>query len=131
MTEKILLLSCCAPCSCAVIKKLSEEGKDFSVVFYNPNIRPYEEYCKRKEENERSSIVIDTIGYNQCFLGQISLINFKSIGINPEVKNLLDKCLIDTDDRRSFSNFLVKELPPFKNIKEMCIKFETHFPFPS
>ena len=59
-----------------------------------------------KEENERSSIIIDTIGYNQCFLGQISLINFKSIGINPEVKNLLDKCLIDTDDRRSFSNFL-------------------------
>ena len=53
MTEKILVLSCCAPCSCAVIKKLSEEGKDFSVVFYNPNIRPYEEYCKRKEENER------------------------------------------------------------------------------
>ena len=53
MAEKILLLSCCAPCSCAVIKKLSEEGKDFSVVFYNPNIRPYEEYCKRKEENER------------------------------------------------------------------------------
>ena len=53
MAEKILLLSCCAPCSCAVIKTLSEEGKDFSVVFYNPNIRPYEEYCKRKEENER------------------------------------------------------------------------------
>ena len=51
--KKILLLSCCAPCSCAVIKKMAEEKADFSVVFYNPNIRPYAEYQKRKEENER------------------------------------------------------------------------------
>ena len=48
-----LLLSCCAPCSCAVIKKLAEDSKDFSVLFYNPNIRPVEEYHKRCEENKR------------------------------------------------------------------------------
>ncbi len=53
MSNKILLLSCCAPCSCAVIKKLAEEKTDFAVVFYNPNIRPYEEYCKRRDENAR------------------------------------------------------------------------------
>jgi len=51
--EKLLLLSCCAPCSCAVIKTLAEQKKDFSVVFYNPNIRPYAEYTKRRDENER------------------------------------------------------------------------------
>ena len=51
MTEKILLLSCCAPCSCAVIKTMVEEGADFAVVFYNPNIRPLEEYQKRRDEN--------------------------------------------------------------------------------
>lgn len=51
--EKILLLSCCAPCSCAVIKKLAEKKKNFSVVFYNPNIRPFTEYKKRRDENER------------------------------------------------------------------------------
>lgn len=50
---KILLLSCCAPCSCAVIKTMAEQGKDFAVVFYNPNIRPFEEYEKRLRENER------------------------------------------------------------------------------
>lgn len=50
---KILLLSCCAPCSCAVIEKLSRENADFAVLFYNPNIRPYEEYLKRLEENKR------------------------------------------------------------------------------
>lgn len=53
MEEKILLLSCCAPCSCAVIKKMAEEKKDFAVVFYNPNIRPFSEYQKRCEENKR------------------------------------------------------------------------------
>lgn len=51
--EKILLLSCCAPCSCAVIKTLAEQQTDFSVAFYNPNIRPYAEYVKRRDENER------------------------------------------------------------------------------
>lgn len=51
MTENFLLLSCCAPCSCAVIKTLAETGNTFSVVFYNPNIRPYAEYEKRRNEN--------------------------------------------------------------------------------
>ena len=51
--EKILLLSCCAPCSCAVIKTLAEQKQNFAVVFYNPNIRPFAEYEKRRDENER------------------------------------------------------------------------------
>ena len=50
---KILLLSCCAPCSCAVIEKLARENADFAVLFYNPNIRPYEEYAKRLKENKK------------------------------------------------------------------------------
>ena len=51
--SKMLLLSCCAPCSCAVIDKLAREGKDFAVLFCNPNIQPIEEYEKRRKENER------------------------------------------------------------------------------
>jgi len=50
---KILLLSCCAPCSCGVIEKLAADGADFAVAFYNPNIRPRAEYVKRLEENRR------------------------------------------------------------------------------
>ena len=50
---KILLLSCCAPCSCAVIEKMAREGKDFAVAFYNPNIVPAAEYEKRRDENRR------------------------------------------------------------------------------
>lgn len=53
MAEKFLLLSCCAPCSCAVISKLAEQGADFAVAFYNPNIRPLAEYEKRRLENQK------------------------------------------------------------------------------
>ncbi len=50
---RFLLLSCCAPCSCAVIKTLVERGENFAVLFYNPNIRPLAEYQKRCAENKR------------------------------------------------------------------------------
>lgn len=51
--DRILLLSCCAPCSCAVIEKMAQEKRHFTVAFYNPNITPFEEYEKRRLENER------------------------------------------------------------------------------
>ena len=44
---KLLLHSCCAPCSSAVIQKLKEYF-DITVYYYNPNISPVEEYEKRK-----------------------------------------------------------------------------------
>ncbi len=50
---RLLLLSCCAPCSCGVIEQLIKENQDFEVAFYNPNIKPIEEYYKRLEENKR------------------------------------------------------------------------------
>ena len=51
--EKILLLSCCAPCSIGVINRFKQEGRNFAVLFYNPNIQPLEEYEKRLNENKR------------------------------------------------------------------------------
>lgn len=48
--EKTLLLhSCCAPCSSSVIEKLEKHFK-ITVFFFNPNIKPKEEYEKRKTE---------------------------------------------------------------------------------
>ena len=48
----ILLHSCCAPCSSHVITSLKEYF-DITIIYYNPNIYPYEEYKKRKEEQIR------------------------------------------------------------------------------
>jgi predicted adenine nucleotide alpha hydrolase (AANH) superfamily ATPase len=50
MREKLLLHSCCGPCSTACVKRLCEEGDyDITVFFYNPGITETEEYEKRKE----------------------------------------------------------------------------------
>lgn len=50
--KKLLLHSCCAPCSSAVIERLMPYF-DITVLYYNPNIMPEEEYEKRKQEQIR------------------------------------------------------------------------------
>ena len=47
--NKLLLHSCCGPCSTAVIERLKDYF-DITVLYYNPNIEPLDEYLKRKEE---------------------------------------------------------------------------------
>nr|WP_269914840.1 epoxyqueuosine reductase QueH [Acinetobacter sp. HY1485] len=51
--DKLLLHSCCAPCSGEVMEALIASDIDFSIFFYNPNIHPVKEYLIRKEENIR------------------------------------------------------------------------------
>lgn len=46
---KLLLHSCCGPCSSYVITYLKDYF-DITILYYNPNIEPYEEYEKRKTE---------------------------------------------------------------------------------
>ena len=51
---KLVLMSCCAPCSAGAIKQLAEGAisgvEDFIVLFFNPNIFPAAEYDKRLYE---------------------------------------------------------------------------------
>ena len=47
--KRILLHSCCAPCSSHVITYLSTYF-DITILYYNPNIAPQDEYLKRKNE---------------------------------------------------------------------------------
>lgn len=51
-TPKLLLHSCCAPCSSYVLEYLSEYF-DITIYYYNPNISPIEEFNKRIEEQQR------------------------------------------------------------------------------
>ncbi len=51
--NKILLHSCCAPCSGEVIEAMVKAGLDLTIYFYNPNIHPLKEYEIRKNENKR------------------------------------------------------------------------------
>ncbi len=49
---RLLLHSCCAPCSSYVLEYLSRYFS-ITVFYYNPNISPEEEYRKRVEEQKR------------------------------------------------------------------------------
>ncbi|CEN46110.1 conserved hypothetical protein [Capnocytophaga canimorsus] len=51
--KKLLLHSCCAPCSGEVMEAIQASGIEFTIFFYNPNIHPLKEYEIRKEENIR------------------------------------------------------------------------------
>lgn len=50
--KSLLLHSCCAPCSSYTLEFLSE-CFDITVLYYNPNIYPPEEYYKRVKEQEK------------------------------------------------------------------------------
>ena len=49
--KKLLLHSCCAPCSGDIMLRLKESGVNYTIYFYNPNIHPRQEYILRKDEN--------------------------------------------------------------------------------
>ncbi|WP_055078554.1 epoxyqueuosine reductase QueH [Lagierella massiliensis] len=48
----LLLHSCCGPCSTSVLELLSDYFK-ITLLYYNPNIYPREEYYKRLEEQKK------------------------------------------------------------------------------
>jgi len=54
---RLVLVSCCAPCSAGAIKQLADGEipgiTDFIVLFFNPNIFPESEYQKRMAEQIR------------------------------------------------------------------------------
>ena len=46
---KLLMHTCCAPCSVYCIDALKEEGIEPTIYWYNPNIHPYMEYKARRD----------------------------------------------------------------------------------
>ena len=49
MKPRLLLHTCCAPCSIYVLKELAKDY-ELSIFFYDPNIHPRLEYIKRRDE---------------------------------------------------------------------------------
>ena len=61
---KILLHTCCGPCSIYPVKVLRDEGCDVMGFFYRHNIHPYQE-CQRREET--LATYASTIGLRVVF----------------------------------------------------------------
>ena len=51
-SPSLLLHSCCGPCSSAVLERLTGHFR-VTVLYYNPNIEPEEEYLRRLSEQRR------------------------------------------------------------------------------
>ena len=47
--DKLLLHTCCAPCSIHCVDSLRAEGIEPAAFWYNPNIHPYQEYRSRRD----------------------------------------------------------------------------------
>ena len=69
-TPSLLLHSCCAPCSSYVMEYLSRYFA-ITVLYYNPNIYPPEEFDHRADEERR---LIDEYNKNENIINKISLI---------------------------------------------------------
>lgn len=65
--KKLLLHSCCGPCSTHVINVLKDDY-DITILYYNPNIDTQEEYLHRLAEQQRYckevGIKVLELGYN-------------------------------------------------------------------
>lgn len=61
----LLLHSCCAPCSSYVIEYLYDYF-NITILYYNPNIYPKEEYEKRKEEQIKFIKNFDNVKFMDC-----------------------------------------------------------------
>ena len=49
---RLLLHACCAPCSSATLERLADDFQ-VTILYYNPNIAPPEEYHRRADELDR------------------------------------------------------------------------------
>ena len=126
--KRLLLHSCCAPCSSHVISYLTNFF-DITIFYYNPNISPIEEYDKRKEEQIRLIKEIDKVNkidIIDCdYDNDIYESKIKGFECEPERGS---RCTICFDLRLSKTALMAKELnydyfcstltvSPYKNSK--------------
>lgn len=90
--DKLLLLSCCAPCSVGVITNLAEKGQDFAVMFFNPNIKPEAEYQKRLKENERICKELNVPFIEGDYVPELWQEATKGLETEPERGKRCDQC---------------------------------------
>ena len=83
---KLLLHTCCGPCSIYTIEELQKEYS-LSVFFFNPNIHPFQEYKKRRNSLRE-----------YCESNNISVFNLGEYGLNEFLQKVIggesERCTI-------------------------------------
>lgn len=100
---KLLMHTCCAPCSIYCIETLRNEGIEPTLYWYNPNIHPYKEYEARRDTLKEYSKMINI---NAIFEEDYGLKNF--------CRNVID----DLDNRCSNYCYKVRLEQTAKYAKE-------------
>ena len=89
--EKLLLHSCCAPCSTACIERLKPYF-DITVYYYNPNLDTMEEYEHRSSEQEKYCKLVGVDFIKEDFLQDEYLNAVKGLEDQPEGASRCVKC---------------------------------------
>ncbi len=94
--KKMLLHSCCGPCSSHVLNVLKEQY-DLTLFYYNPNIEPREEYEKR-EKTQRDLLSFDDYAGIKYLAGEYENEKFreaaKGLESEPEGGARCEKCFV-------------------------------------
>ena len=83
---KLLMHTCCAPCSVYCIESLRQEDIEPTLYWYNPNIHPYMEYVSRRDTLKQYSKIVNV---NAIFEENYGLDEFCKNVIN----NLENRCV--------------------------------------
>ena len=86
---KLLMHTCCAPCSVYCIDTLRKEGIEPTLLWYNPNIHPYTEYVLRRDCLKEYS---KKIGVNAIFEDEYGLEPFCKEVINDVKTRCIKYC---------------------------------------
>lgn len=79
----LLLHVCCAPCSSACLDIL-KDWFDVTLLFYNPNIQPKEEYLKRQEELKQFVVEINEENTDKIKSGLLKEIKILDVEYDPD-----------------------------------------------
>lgn len=98
--SEVLLHTCCAPCSSAIVEWMMDHGVRPTIYYFNPNIYPEKEYLIRKNECTRyaRSLGLDIVDADYDHESWLSMM--KGLEMEPERGNRCLKCfamrLLDT-----------------------------------
>ncbi len=90
--DRVLLHTCCAPCSSAIVECMIQHGIKPTIFYCNPNIYPIEEYLKRKDECTRyaDSLGLEIVDADYNHDGWLSFV--KGLENDPERGGRCLKC---------------------------------------
>lgn len=104
--KKLLLHSCCGPCSTHVINVLKEDY-DITILYFNPNIDTFEEYSHRLSEQKR---YCEAVGVKVMEIGYEPEVYLDAVKGLEKEKEGGSRCEVCFHLRLEKTAFLAKEL---------------------